>query len=77
MVGFLVSFGLFLAVSCDDDDNGGMMGEEMPTCTDGIMNGDETGIDCGGSCTRSMCIVGGHVYNRCVLRGSMYTIGAY
>ena len=51
MVGFLVSFGLFLAVSCDDDDNGGMMGEEMPTCTDGIMNGDETGIDCGGSCT--------------------------
>ncbi len=21
-----------------------------PTCTDGIMNGDETGIDCGGSC---------------------------
>jgi hypothetical protein len=22
-----------------------------PTCTDGIQNGDETGIDCGGSCT--------------------------
>ena len=22
----------------------------MPTCTDGIMNGDETGVDCGGSC---------------------------
>jgi hypothetical protein len=22
----------------------------QPTCTDGIMNGDETGVDCGGSC---------------------------
>ncbi len=24
---------------------------EAPTCNDGIQNGDETGIDCGGSCT--------------------------
>ncbi len=24
--------------------------EEIPTCSDGIMNGDETGVDCGGSC---------------------------
>ncbi|APX98990.1 GEVED domain-containing protein [Lacinutrix venerupis] len=23
----------------------------QPTCTDGIQNGDETGVDCGGSCT--------------------------
>jgi hypothetical protein len=23
-----------------------------PTCTDGIQNGDETGVDCGGSCPR-------------------------
>ncbi len=23
----------------------------QPTCTDGVQNGDETGIDCGGSCT--------------------------
>ncbi len=22
-----------------------------PTCTDGVQNGDETGVDCGGSCT--------------------------
>ena len=22
----------------------------LPTCNDGIQNGDETGIDCGGSC---------------------------
>ncbi|MBC6995599.1 cohesin domain-containing protein [Neolewinella lacunae] len=28
-----------------------------PTCTDGIMNGDETGIDCGGSC--APCNTGG------------------
>ena len=25
-------------------------GDTTPTCTDGIQNGDETGIDCGGSC---------------------------
>ncbi len=36
-------------VSCsDDDDNGG--GEAVATCTDGIQNGTETGVDCGGSC---------------------------
>lgn len=25
--------------------------DPVPTCTDGIQNGDETGVDCGGSCT--------------------------
>ena len=40
---------LFLVTSCSDDDD---MNEvvETPTCDDGIMNGDETGVDCGGSC---------------------------
>ena len=39
-----------IVVSCSDDDT--EMPEEMvmATCDDGIMNGDETGIDCGGSC---------------------------
>jgi hypothetical protein len=32
----------------DDDDNNN---NNSTTCTDGIQNGDETGIDCGGSCT--------------------------
>ncbi|QLG46296.1 DUF4856 domain-containing protein [Costertonia aggregata] len=31
--------------SCSSDDDG-----VEPTCTDGVQNGDETGIDCGGSC---------------------------
>ncbi|MCA9460241.1 MAG: hypothetical protein KC550_06860, partial [Nanoarchaeota archaeon] len=31
--------------------------EETPTCSDGIQNQDETGVDCGGSC--SACNVGG------------------
>lgn len=31
----------------DDDDNGG--GGDTPSCDDGIQNGDETGVDCGGS----------------------------
>ncbi|MGK0387615.1 MAG: hypothetical protein ACI94Y_000341 [Maribacter sp.] len=34
---------LFLS-SCGDDT------DDLPTCTDGIMNGTETGIDCGGAC---------------------------
>ncbi|MEX0274983.1 MAG: hypothetical protein AB3N16_11455 [Flavobacteriaceae bacterium] len=35
-------------VSCSSDDNGGG-GGTTATCTDGIQNGDETGVDCGGS----------------------------
>jgi len=35
-------------VSCSDDDY--EQAVVLPTCTDGIMNGDETGVDCGGSC---------------------------
>nr|MUH42203.1 hypothetical protein [Zobellia laminariae] len=39
--------------SCSSDDNAPDPGPdgEAPTCTDGIKNGDETGVDCGGSCT--------------------------
>nr|MBX2828626.1 hypothetical protein [Flavobacteriaceae bacterium] len=33
-------------VSCSSDDNGG---GTTATCSDGIQNGDETGVDCGGS----------------------------
>ncbi|WP_394970653.1 DUF4856 domain-containing protein [uncultured Croceitalea sp.] len=33
--------------SCNSDDD--TPPEEMTTCTDGIQNGDETGVDCGGS----------------------------
>ncbi|MFS4446566.1 DUF4331 family protein [Maribacter sp. 2307UL18-2] len=36
-----------LVTSCSDDDNTPIV--ILPTCTDGIMNGDETGIDCGGT----------------------------
>ena len=25
---------------------------QVPTCSDGVMNGDESGVDCGGSCAR-------------------------
>ena len=40
-------------VSCSDDDNDPDDGPDAvtATCTDGIKNGDETGVDCGGSCT--------------------------
>ncbi len=36
-------------VSCNNDDDVDPIA--MATCEDGIMNGDETGVDCGGSCT--------------------------
>ncbi len=41
---------LGLAISaCSSDDDG--QNEVAATCTDDIQNGDESGIDCGGSCT--------------------------
>ena len=39
-----------VATSCSDDDDVMVM-EPVATCDDNIMNGDETGVDCGGSCT--------------------------
>ncbi|GAB5474810.1 MAG: hypothetical protein Mars2KO_29090 [Maribacter sp.] len=39
---------LAFIASCSNDDNAPT---NDPTCTDGIQNGDETGVDCGGSCT--------------------------
>ena len=39
---------LAFVASCSDDDS---IPTNDPTCTDGIQNGDETGVDCGGSCT--------------------------
>ncbi|MAO07901.1 MAG: hypothetical protein CL596_04230 [Alteromonas sp.] len=40
--------GVFFTQCADDDDNGNVI--EQATCDDGIMNGDEEGVDCGGSC---------------------------
>jgi hypothetical protein len=42
-----LAFVLFIA-SCEKDDP---TPEPQATCDDGIQNGDETGIDCGGSCS--------------------------
>ena len=48
---------LFLAAtalvftSCSGDDNDPAPPPAQATCDDGIQNGDETGVDCGGSCT--------------------------
>ena len=39
-------------VGCNNDDGGTTPPPPAEaTCDDGIMNGDETGVDCGGSCT--------------------------
>ncbi len=38
-----------LFVQCKDDDDN-VIGTLPPTCTDGIMNGNEEGVDCGGPC---------------------------
>jgi hypothetical protein len=37
-----------LFTSCSKDSETPL--EQLSTCTDGIMNGNETGIDCGGAC---------------------------
>ena len=43
------SAGLFLT-SCSSDENEPPIIAAGPTCTDGIQNGDEIGVDCGGIC---------------------------
>ena len=48
ILGFLITASL-LAVSCSKTDDTPDP-EPVATCSDGIQNGDETGIDCGGSC---------------------------
>jgi hypothetical protein len=40
----ILSVALLFITSCADDT------DDLPTCTDGIMNGTETAIDCGGAC---------------------------
>ena len=42
----MVAFFATTWTACDKEDEE----MEVATCTDGIMNGDETGIDCGGTC---------------------------
>jgi hypothetical protein len=44
---FVAIFTSLLFVQCDDDENGNVILQE--TCDDGIQNGDEEGIDCGGT----------------------------
>ena len=44
-----------LVVSCEDADDFNNVIEQV-SCSDGIQNGDETGVDCGGSCPQ--CIDG-------------------
>lgn len=44
----LIVFSIVIT-SCDSDD-GSVPFIAVATCTDGIQNGDETGIDCGGDC---------------------------
>jgi len=48
-----LAFVLFI-VSCEKDDP---TPEPQATCDDGIQNGDETGIDCGGSCSACVTMV--------------------
>ena len=45
---FTVICSTLLFVQCKDaDDNGNVIG--LATCSDGLQNGDETGVDCGGA----------------------------
>ena len=39
-----------LATSCGSDDDGAVIQDPVASCTDGIQNQDETGVDCGGVC---------------------------
>lgn len=53
----ILMFTALIFVQCkDDDDNGNVI--DQISCDDGMQNGDETGIDCGGS-TCTPCVDGG------------------
>ena len=45
----LTLFAIVAIIGCDREDDT-IDPIAMATCTDGILNGDETGVDCGGSC---------------------------
>lgn len=49
-MGLMASCSLFLT-SCSSNDDGATDPAPEATCSDQKMNGDETGVDCGGSCT--------------------------
>ncbi|WP_232622954.1 DUF4856 domain-containing protein [Pareuzebyella sediminis] len=51
MVFTFVTLGAFLVTSCDSEESNGDDLPVVATCNDGERNGNETGIDCGGSCT--------------------------
>jgi len=49
----MLALSLVFAVSCEDEENltaNTNSSTNLATCTDGVQNGDETGIDCGGAC---------------------------
>ncbi|HLU50700.1 MAG TPA: DUF4331 family protein [Flavobacteriaceae bacterium] len=47
---FLVLVFSFSMVNCSNEDENDNIIDPEPTCSDGIQNGDEEGVDCGGSC---------------------------
>lgn len=47
---FLPIIALTIMIACNNDDDTVEPIVMAPTCTDGVMNGTETGVDCGGSC---------------------------
>lgn len=57
----ILASALFVA-SCSDDDDAMVDVTPDATCEDGVMNGDETGVDCGGSfcepCGEGMTVLG-------------------
>ena len=65
-----------LLVQCDDDENGNVIVQE--TCDDGIQNGDEEGVDCGGSacepCVGSLDFSGTYVQEDIVGRPGVNTV---
>ena len=59
---------VFVVDSANTPSTGALITFSNPTCEDGIQNGDESGVDCGGSCPA--CSAPGTLWNKAFTFGT-------
>lgn len=52
----IIALGIVLVTSCGKDDDDNSVAPIVATCSDGVQNQGETGVDCGGPCTACVSV---------------------